>query len=109
MSRGEVEVDIWIFEPPRMVFFQFVDTQIVEHQMEFIAGMLGHERVKEAKELVSAFARKAVCFNLPGGYIQSRKEVGRAMSFILVRKAGKRPTIGSRGRTKSLAVGVGPN
>ena len=93
MGRGEMEVHIGIFEPPRMVLLQFMYTQVVKDQMELFPRMLGNECVQEAKELVSAFAREAVCFNLLGGNIQGRKKIGRAMSLILMGKAGKRSAI----------------
>ena len=75
-------------------FFHEVTAEVVEHDMEFFAGMERHELIHEIKEFDPAFALVMVGMDLAGGGVQGGKKRRRAMAFILMSEARERATIG---------------
>ena len=77
-------------------FFLFheVTAEVVEHDMEFFAGMERHELIHEVKEFDAAFAPIMAGMDFARGGVQGRKKRRSAIALILMGEAREGAPIG---------------
>ena len=93
MGGSVMEMNLGVLLGPFFLFHE-VAAEVVEHDMEFFAGMKRHELIHEIKEFDPAFALIMAGMDLAGDSVQGRKKRSRAMALILMGEAGERAAIG---------------
>lgn len=79
---------------PRMLGFEFVNTQVVENEVDFLPPMASRHRIQKLQEFLSPLSGKALRLDLTGSHIQGRKKICGSVSFVFVGKPGHRATVG---------------
>ena len=88
----EMKMDLGMgFEPA--ILLGFMRIEIVQHNMNVLVRIFGHQLVHEIQKFASAPASIMPCMHQPSGYLQGRKERARAMALVFVCKASKRSTV----------------
>ena len=93
MGGGKVEVDIGMSLDPRVVGFEFMNAQIIEDHMDFLARITCGDRVQEVQKFLAPLSRKALRIDLSSGHIQSRKKIGGSVPLVFMGKTGHRAPI----------------
>ena len=93
MGGGKVEVDVWMSLDPRVVRFEFMNAQIVEDDVDFLARMTGGDRVQEVQEFLTPLSGKALRIDLSGGDIQCGKKIGGPVPLVFMSETGHRAPI----------------
>ena len=93
MGGSVMEMNLGVLLDPFFLFHE-VAAEVVEHDMEFFAGMERHELIHEIKEFDPAFALIVAGMDLAGGDVQGGKKRRSAMALIFMGKAGEGTPIG---------------
>ena len=72
-------------EGPPAIPLRFVTAQVAQSGINFLLGIIGGHLVHEIQELETTVVM--ACLDLPGGYIQSRKQGRGAMALVFVVEA----------------------
>ena len=79
------------------ILFGLVAGKIIQNHMNFFIKMSGQDSVQELEEFPAPPASVVAGLNLAAGNVESGKEGGGAMTFVLMIKAGQGLAIGQFG------------
>ena len=79
---------------PRVVRFEFMNAQIVEDDVNFLARMTGCDRIQEVQKFLAPLSRKALRMDLSGGDIQCCKKIGSPVPLVFMSETVHRATVG---------------
>src|SRR5436305_15168873 len=83
IGRSEVKLDVGIALEPA-VLFRLMRVQIVQHDMDLAARVLGHNLIHELQELTPPSTAVMCRLHLSSGDLKRGKQGGRAVTLIAV-------------------------
>ena len=93
MGGSVMEMNLRVLLDPFFLFHQ-VAAEVVEHDMEFFAGMQRHELIHEIKEFDPAFSPIMAGMDLAGGDVEGGKKRRNAMALIFMGETREGTPIG---------------
>lgn len=94
MGRREMKVNMGMAFNPWVIGLEFMDTQIVQNEMDFLPRMTRRDRIEKRQEFLAPLSGKAFGFDLSGGHIQGCEKIGGSVALVFMGKASHRAAVG---------------